>query len=244
MRGSKHLAPIVALAMAVAAVAASPAAATRVTPAGTAVTASLKASTFLRIDPANAYSKFNVACLGSGATIVTPPENETQDNMNRGPEPPYEEGGAVGTYSEGPGTVHMAISSGPTLGECGLYQASEEKPEELGQLIVSASTEVLSGWSMDGFAPNLPEEELAEEGAALIAFPKEAVKINFAGCQAILAPNGPDAVFAEYDNANHVLEVDGQVEIKYSGGFLCPAFASPVQVEAEYALSNEMKIGW
>jgi hypothetical protein len=230
----------VAAAIATMAFAVPSASATRVTPAGTTVTATLKSSTKLKVIPSNAFSTLSVACLGAEATFTTPPENEHTENMNRGPEEPYEEGGPEGTYSESPGSVIAAIEGKPTFKECGIYSTNEEGKETL---VASAEVQVKEGWSVSGFAFGVPEEEEAGTGliGAMISFPPEAVVMKAAGCEITVSPSQADAVHGEYVNGSHELVIDGQLAIKKSGIF-CTGIESPAQYEARYTVSNELEI--
>lgn len=230
----------VAAVMATMVFAVSSASATRVTPAGTSVTATLKSSTKVKVIPSNAFSAFSVACTKSKISFTTPPENEHSENMNRGTTEPYEEGGPEGTYSERPGSVIAPVEGKPSFEECGTYNTNEKEEETL---LASAEVQVKEGWTVSAFAFGLPEEEEAEAGliGTMITMPPEGLVMKAAGCEITANPTQAGALTAEYLNSSDELVVDGQMAIKKSGIF-CFGSESPAQFEARYTVNNGMEI--
>lgn len=223
-------------ALAALAVGATSAWATKVTPANTAVTATSTNSKFI---PANAYSEAFLTCKTSTAKTTTPAESGPPplNNMNRGPEPTYGEGGAVGTFSTGPGSVLMNLTEAPQFKECGAF---------IGETQIAGVTVATSGgWSLAAYAVNQPQPE--EVSIAAISVPKEGAILTVAGainCVLRVAPDGTNVVTADYINgAAQQLQVDGQIFFKEDAGGTCGlGGASPAQFEGDYALNPAVEV--
>lgn len=210
------------------------ASATRVTPAGTAIRATLAANAEGRVAalfiPTNAFATTSIQCLKSETTATTPTQAAgSENNTNRT---------GTGTFSTGPGGVFTDLST-PTFTECGVY--ARVGSEWVKVKSAESKTNSTNGrWTLSVDA--LTSTALAASigvpsNGARIFIPSEAAP----ECTITVSNERASAVMGRWTNGTNsttgpsTLKVDSQLSFAQAGAG-CPASSSPAQFEATYAV--------
>jgi hypothetical protein len=227
------LALIAALAATVAmALTATTALATTITPASTKIQASSTETKFL---PNNAFSKLAVVCKQtSGGKLTTPEEGTLKKNQNKT---------AVGTFSQGPGSVNMAFTEQPKFEKCEVRNLETGKKE----LEADVSTNETNGkWEFSGV--ELEAAEAAnDKRLGLIGVPRAAATIVLTKteCELTVSPEESSVVSGEWTNGTNSTEdpskikVDEQLAFSQTPGCAAFGLVSPAQFEATYSVKVE-----